>query len=200
MTLTPAQAATLKAAINNTPAWAAYPNTTDGNIDLCKQKLNVTAAPAFKVWQTAVPTDVVMDQIDFTKYSPTATISGSEVEPLLSRKRGWVDEINIKQMTLQNMIGLRQTFNASRATNRASLRDCVIQLPSGALDGNGKPGLTSAGGASGVNVLNVCVRDALEIERVLSTGPQTTGTVTADVMGFEGEITPADVQAARDLP
>lgn len=200
MPLTSVQAATLKAAINNTPAWAAYPNTTDGNIDLCSQKLNVTAVPAFKVWQTAVPTDVVMDQIDGTKYSPTATISGSEVEPSLSRKRGWIDEVNVKQMLMQNLLAFRSTFNASLPNNRAGLRDAVIQLPTGALDGNGKPGLTSAGGASGVNVLTVCLRDAREIERVLSTGPQTTGTVTGDVMGFEGNISPADVEFARNLP
>lgn len=200
MPLTLIQAQTLKAAINNTPAWAAYPNTTDGNIDLCNQVLNKTAVPAFKVWRTEVPTDSILDQIDGTKYSPTATISGSEVEPMLSRKRGWLDEVNVKQMLLQNLIAFRSTFNAARSTNRASLRDAVIQLPTGALDGNGKPGLTSAGGSGGANVLNVCVRDALEIERVLSTGPQTTGTVTADVMGYEGVISPADVQAARDLP
>jgi hypothetical protein len=197
MTLTPAQAATLKAAINNTPAWAAYPNNDDGNFDLAVL-ISKTAVPEFKVWQTAVPTDVVMDQIDGTKYSPTATISGSEVEPLLSRKRGWLDEVNIKQMLLQNLLAFRPTFNASLTNNRAGLRDAVIQLPTGALDGNGKPGLTSAGGSSGVNVLTVCLRDATEIERVLSKGPETTGTVTGDVMGFEGPISASDVAFARN--
>lgn len=197
MTLTPAQAATLKTAIDNTPAWAAYSNNDDGNFDLAVL-ISKTAVPAFKVWQTAVPTDVVMDQIDGTKYSPQATITGSEVEPLLSRKRGWTDEINIKQMLLQNLLAFRPTFNASLPNNRAGLRDAVIQLPSGALDGNGKPGLTTAGGASGVDVLTVCLRDALEIERVLSKGPATTGGVTGDVMGFEGPISASDLAFARN--
>ena len=29
----------------------AYPNTSDGNFDMCAQKLNVLASPAFVVWK-----------------------------------------------------------------------------------------------------------------------------------------------------
>ena len=40
-----------------------------------------------------------------------------------------------------------------------------------------------------VNVLNACTRDAKVIEQVLNTGNQTTGTVTAAIMGYVGDIT-----------
>lgn len=198
MALTSAQKTALKNAINANPAWAAFPNTSDGNFNLAAV-LNQTAAPAFKVWATDVSTERVLDQVDGTKYTPQATITGTEVEPLLSRKRGWLDEINIKLMMLQTLIGFRPTFNAALVLNRGNLRDSVIQIPSGALDGNGKPGLSTAGGASGANVLNVCLRDATEAEKILTTGPQTTGTVTADVMGFEGSLSAQDVQEARSV-
>lgn len=198
MALTLAQKTVLKAAIAGNPTWAAFSNDSDGNFNLA-QVLNQTAVPAFKVWATAVATDRLLDQVDGTKYTPAAIITGTEVEPLLSRKRGWLDEINVKLMMLQTLIGFRPSFNAALALNRGNLRDAVTQIPSGALDGNGKPGLTSAGGTSGANVLNVCLRDATEGEKILTTGSQTTGTVTADVMGFEGSLPPQDIQEARSI-
>ena len=49
--MTPAQLATLKAAILADPVLNAYPNTGDGAYDMCAQKLNIAAAPEFVVWQ-----------------------------------------------------------------------------------------------------------------------------------------------------
>jgi hypothetical protein len=54
MALTSQQQATLKAAILADPTLNAYPNTTDGNFDMCAQKLNVVASPAFTVWKSNV--------------------------------------------------------------------------------------------------------------------------------------------------
>lgn len=54
MALTSAQYATLKAAILADPTLNAYPNTDDGNYDMCAQKLNVAASPAWVVWRDDV--------------------------------------------------------------------------------------------------------------------------------------------------
>lgn len=51
MSLSQAQLATLKAAIAADATLNAYPNTADGAYDMCAQVLNVTASPAFVVWQ-----------------------------------------------------------------------------------------------------------------------------------------------------
>jgi hypothetical protein len=49
--MTPAQLATLKAAILADPVLDAYPLTADGSYDMCAQVLNKEAIPTFVVWQ-----------------------------------------------------------------------------------------------------------------------------------------------------
>lgn len=191
MALTPAQKTTLKNAINGNQTWAAYPNDSDGNYNLA-QALNVTAAPAFKVWRTDAPVDAIIDAITFANYTPNDAVASGDSGDTLHRKNGWLLTVQTKQMNLQLMLQGRQTINASRATLRSGLRDAVILVPTGAGGAN-----TSPGGASGVNVLNACLRNATEAEKILTTGGQTTGTVTADVMGFEGQLSAQDVQEAR---
>lgn len=54
MALTPAQKATLKAAILADPALNVFPNSSDGNFDLAAKLSTEIAAPAFIVWRTLV--------------------------------------------------------------------------------------------------------------------------------------------------
>ena len=54
MSLTPAQNTALKNAINGSPTLSAYPNTLEGNTNMCDQQLNLNAVPAFIVWRTNV--------------------------------------------------------------------------------------------------------------------------------------------------
>lgn len=199
MALTTAQLQTLKTAINaeTDPQFVTY--RTNGQTGLMADWFNAEASPAFSVWRTDARTVDIFDAIDSTKFTPSATITGTEVEPLLSRKRGWIDEVNIKQMVLQNLLAFRETINAAKPNVRGSLRDAVIQLPTGALDGNGKPGLSTAGGANGASVLAVCVRNANRLEKLFaaaSQGSDTTGTTTARVMTVEGQITGDDIVLA----
>lgn len=194
--MTPSQLATLKAAIDATPAWSAIPNNDDGHFALAAL-LNATASPSFSVWRTDANVGAILDAITWANYTPNDAIAGSDTDPLLSVKIGRLLTIQTKQMNLQLMLQGRQTIDASKVNVRAGLRDAVITIPSGASGQN-----TSPGGASGANVLNACVRNATEAERVLATasqGSDQTGTVTARVMGFEGNVSPSDVQQARAL-
>lgn len=59
MALTPQQLQTLKTYINATPELAAWPNNSDGNIEIAKV-LNLDAAPTFTVWRTSVTWDEIM--------------------------------------------------------------------------------------------------------------------------------------------
>lgn len=194
MALTLAQKQTLKAAINGNPTWAAYPQNSDGYADLAAV-LNVTANPAFSVWRSEVPVTNIIDAVTWANYTPNDAVGGSDTDPLLSRKIGWLLTSQTKQMNLQLMLQGRETLNCSKATLRAGLRDAVILVPTGAGGAN-----TSPGGASGVNVLNACTRNATEGEKILAGAAEQTGTVTANVLGFEGNLSGADVQAARELP
>lgn len=194
MALTLTQKQALKAAIDGNPTWAAYQQNSDGYADLAAV-LNVTANPAFSVWRSEVPVTNIIDAVTWANYTPNEAVSGSDTDPLLSRKIGWLLTSQTKQMNLQLMLQGRETMNCSKATLRAGLRDAVILVPTGAGGAN-----TSPGGASGVNVLNACTRNATEGEKILAGAAEQTGTVTANVLGFEGSLSGADVQAARELP
>ena len=195
--MTPEQHAALKAAINANPTWVAFPQTTDGYAALA-QALNAPATPAFTVWRTEAPISAILDAINFALYTPNDVVGGSDTDPVLSRKIGWLLTAQTKQMNLQLMLQGRDRFNAAPPNARGGLRDAVIQLPTGAGGAN-----TSPGGASGVTVLTACTRNATAAEKILATasqGSDTTGGVTARVLGFEGVLSGQDVEAARSLP
>ena len=190
--LTTAQLNALRAAIDANPTWVAFPQNSDGYFGLA-QVLNVRAVPDFKVWRTETPVTSIIDAITWSNYTPNDVVAGADTDPLLTRKIGWLLTVQTKQMNLQLMLQGRQALDCSRANVRAGLRDAVIAVPTGAGGAN-----TSPGGASGVNVLNACTRLATEAEKILAGAQETTGSVTANVLGFEGALSPADVQAARE--
>lgn len=195
--LSQSQLLTLRNAINANPTWAAFPLDGDGPTDLAAA-LNAPATPAFLVWRTDCKSAAITDAINWATYTPTDTISEADTDPAVTRRVARLLMIQVKQMNLQIMLQGRESINTSLPNIRAGLRDAVILVPSGTNGAN-----TSPGGASGVNVLSACVRNATEAERVLATpssGSDTTGTVTARVMGFEGAVSPAQVAAARNLP
>ena len=71
----------------------------------------------------------------------------------------------------------------------------MIAVPAGA-----GGAAVSPGGASGATVLNNCTRLATRLEKLLaatSQGSDTTGTVTARVLGFEGSVNYTDIDNAR---
>ncbi len=197
MALTTAQLQALKTAIVGNPTWNALPNNGDGNFALAAL-LNAPASPASSVWRTDARVSAILDAVDLSKYTPNDAIGDADSGDTLHRKNGRLLTAQTKQMNLQLLLQGRDTLNASPVTVRASLRDAVINLPTGA-----SGAATSPGGASGVNALNACVRNATEAEKVLATASQssdTTGTVTARVLGFEGQVSGQDVETARNLP
>lgn len=195
--MTPAQLQTLKTAINGSGTWSAFPNNDDGNFALTAA-LNQSANPAFSVWRTDAPVADIIDSIDMSKYTPNDTVAGSDSGDTLHRKNGWLLTAQTKQMNLQLLLQGRDRLNCSKPNVRAGLRDAVMQLPTGA-----GGAMTAPGGTGGATVLSVCVRNALEAEKILATasqGSDTTGTVTARVLGYEGAVSPSDVQQSRSLP
>lgn len=192
--MTPAQLTALRQAIDANPTWAAIPNNSDGNYALAAL-LNAPAVPAFNVWRTEAPVNAILDAINWGTYTPSDAIASAD--PTLTQQVGRLLAIQTKQMNLQLMVQGREVINCSRPNVRGGLRDAVIQVPSGA---NGAA--TSPGGANGATVLAQCIRNATEAEKILATASQasdTTGATTARVMGFEGNVSPTDVETARNL-
>ena len=182
--MTPQQQALIKADILASSDMNTLPANSDGSYEIARL-YNLPSTT--DVWRTEAPTRLIFDAIDWSKYTPTDVADATVIftNRLLA--------IQTKQMNLQNMLVGRETIDASRANIRAGLRDAVTALPAGAL---GAP--VSAGGASGVTVLTACVRKANRIEKLLASAGVTTGTVTAGVMSFEGNVSPTDITEARN--
>jgi hypothetical protein len=190
MALTTEQKATLKAAILADPVLNAHPNSLDGAFAIALE-VNKFPTPDFLVWMTNTPVQDVIDAVDGSRYTPSDAIPTTTIE-LSQIYQSRILACQTKQISFQTLVIGRDFINSSKANIRAWLRDSVIQVPAGA---NGA--VLSPGGSSGVTALTACLRKARIIEKLLSTGSATTGTVTGNLLGFEGSISPQDVEAAR---
>lgn len=186
MALTSTQQATLKAAIIADATLNAFPNNGDGASSI-KDLLNAPSSPAVIVWDTNTPVTRVFDSIDWSKYTPTEAADST----ILQTNRSMI--VQTKQMNLQNMLIGREVIDASKSNIRAGLRDAVIALPTGTLGAN-----VTAGGASGVNVMNALTRTATRLEAILAVGTAQTGGVTAGLLTYVGDINYQEVLAARN--
>lgn len=189
--LTPTQYQTLKTFIENNAPYSTIQNDEDGDFAI-RDLLNAIASPAFKVWNPETPVTFILDAVDFSKYTPNDAVpTDTQLNAEVWKARAQASAI--KRDNLWAILDVNNGFvNASKVNVRAGLRDAVIAVPTGA-----GGAATAPGGSNGVNVLNACVRYAKVIEQVLNTGNQTTGTVTAAIMGYVGDITKEDVGIAR---
>lgn len=179
--MTPAQITALRTACFAAPTAFAF---FAGQGDAAGLRSYLNAASGSSAWRTDAPIVGILDAITWANYTPTDAIAASD--PTLTQQVGRLLTIQTKQMNLQLMLQGRETLNCARPNVRGGLRDAVIQLPSGTNGAN-----TSPGGASGATVLAQCVRPATRAEVMLAANSQasdTTGTTTARVLTFEGDV------------
>lgn len=181
MTLTTTQLQTLRAAILSSSDLNSYPSNSDGAFEIARL-LNLTSSPVVMVWKTDTKVSDILDAINWPSYTPT------DVPDLTTAYTNRLLAVQTKQMNLQNMLIGRETIDTSKANIRSGLRDAVIQLPTGP-----SGSLVTAAGVGGSNVLNACTRQARRVEVILAGAPATTGSVTAKLLEFEGEINYQDV-------
>jgi hypothetical protein len=192
MPLTTAQLAALRADIAADPVLSLLPVEGDGSY-IIADAYNLPAVPEARVWDVAVPVRAIMDTFNWAAFTPTDTVPESNVDQAsLQRFLSRMLVIQTKQMNLQLMLQGRDTVDASLANFRAGLRDALVSIPSGV---NGAA--VNGAGGSATNALNACTRPATRAERLFATSQQTTGSVTAWVMGNVGPISYADVAQAR---
>lgn len=191
--LTAAQLQTLKTELTTDPTGQGYPAMiAAGTFSPIVDSLNGYPTPDFMVWRTDTPVTDISDATDWAKFTP---VDAPDLTAIFTN-RALV--IQTKQMNLQTMLlmgGRSGTLDTSKANIRAGLRDAVIQLPAGA-----SGAAVTAGGVSGATVLAACTRKARRIEKVLSTGNATTGSTTANLLGYEGAVSLDDVVTASRLP
>jgi len=191
--LSATQYQTLKTFILNDVVLNAYPNNEDGDYEIML-KMNELATPNFMVWNTETESTDIANAVLWDRYTPSNTnYPVPATDPDISIWRARLQLSQTKRDNLWALLDVTNGFlNASKANIRAALQDAVIAIPTGVGGAS-----VSAGGSNGVNVLTACTRKARLIEKVLTTGAATTGTVTADVMGYVGEIQRQDVEIAR---
>lgn len=186
MALTTDQYTALKNAILADSVLNQLP-ASNANSQTIADAFNAPASPVAQVWSKNVLADRIHNTIDDTKYTPADAPDGT----VLYQNR--TNVILIKQMNLQTKILGRTSLDATQPLLRTALKDATTQVPAGNGGANVNPG-----GAGGANVLGACLRvkTATRFEKLLSTGSQTTGTVSAEVLTYEGDITRDDVQYA----
>ena len=117
MALTSAQYATLKAAILADPTLNAYPNTGDGNTDMCFQKLNVVASPTFIAWKPSVSVESTGQAFNGTELAGLSTANQTRLQTVAQYLAGGYNA---------GLADVRQMFNdiwsgAGGATTRTNL-------------------------------------------------------------------------------
>jgi hypothetical protein len=185
MALTPAQNATLKAAINANPTWAAYPMSGDGYYDLAAQ-LSLEASPNFWVWSTNADVGPVRAAVTWANLTPADAPDGTQQ---------WANrslQCQGKQFNLQMIIPFAGTMNGADANLRAGLTDALTGIRSGAGG--------ASQGAGNVAVLAALTRKAKYIEQILADTTNGNGSTKAlaATMVYEGGCTDVMVQIARN--
>ncbi len=186
MALTTAQLATLKGAVDATPAWAVYPLTGDGFYDLA-QTLNSLASPQFWVWSTDADAGAIRAAIVWANLTPTDAPDGTQ---------SWANrslQCQGKQFSLQIMLSGATSINGADTNLRAGLQDALQGVRSGV------GGAAQDAGWSAVR--NALARRATYVERLLADTAAGNGASRAAsaTLTFEGEVSAEDVSLARGL-
>lgn len=187
--MTPAQitqyTAAVKADILANSDLNAQPVTTDGAFEIARL-YNLPSSPPLLLWDKVASVAAIEGAITRSAYTPNDV---PDVTVIFTNR---ALAIQIKQMNLQAMLSGRTTFDASKLGARTSLRDAVINVPSGTSGAN-----VQAAGASGVTAMTACTRTATRLEKLLAGASSPLGNVTASDAGFEGSVQYNDIIVMR---
>ena len=90
MALTPAQAATLRTAIQADSQLNAFPHTQDGAYAIA-QLLNLTASPSFTVWKTSVSNELIGNAMNGTEVIGLSALQMQRLQLLSAYSNGTQD-------------------------------------------------------------------------------------------------------------
>lgn len=138
MALTAAQATALKAAILATPAWNAFPNSTDGNIDLAGV-LNVIAVPDYIIWRTDVKAGETGDAWVGTDIDGMSALNMQRLQLLLASSPSGVFDMSRsdRRSGFENPFGGTSTTQASRIAMRTAWKRKATAVEKALATGSG---------------------------------------------------------------
>lgn len=190
MALTASQLPALRAAIDaeTDPEFVGY--RTNGQTGLMAQWFNQPGAAV--VWDSRAKWSGVQDAIDYAKYTPAVANMPTDVAGT-NRLLGVLIKLTVQQNML---LGSRDGYLDARDPG---VMDALIDTVTGIQSGVGGA-VTAPGGASGVNVATAATRNASRAESLYPGTDMTKGTITANVLAWEGQISEYDIGAALALP
>ena len=194
--LTPGQVTTLKAFIAADPVMSVIPVTLDGSYDMALL-LNAPAVPAFQVWATNTPVDVIFDAITWANLTPqdaapVAAVPSTPTAAETYAQQLWLSRAILcqsKQFALQILLSGRSSgsVNAAKSKVRDGIQDALVSIPSGAA------GADKAGGWASVQL--ALQRKATVLEKLLAVG--TGSAASPATMAVEGAMDYNDLQGVR---
>jgi hypothetical protein len=176
--MTPAQNALIKTAVLADSTLSAAVAIQDW--PLVAIALNATYAPAYTVWRSSTPAASIADAITWANLTP---VDAADVTILMTNR---VLICQAKQINLQIMLQGRESVTSNKANLRAGLQDALTAIPSGA------NGVSQGAGWNAVKA--AMTRSATYAEKILATGAGTAASPSD--LGFEGQVTGSEVQAA----
>lgn len=144
------------------------------------------------VWNSRAMWSDIQDATDYAKYTPAVVNMPTDVAGT-NRLLGVLIKLTVQQNML---LGSRDGYLDARD---AGVMDALIDTVTGIQSGAGGA-VTAPGGASGVNVATAATRSASRAESLYPGANMTKGTVTANVLAWEGQINEYDIGAALALP
>lgn len=176
MLLTTAQLTTLKTHITASGDLNTFPNDSDGDAAIAAlMNLDSTTGPDagnFWVWKTGLTKREITQDT-----SPDGTT-------FIWNGNGFIGRTTQELISWQELFGISGSVDASRSNIRAAFTDIF----SG----------TGNAAANRAHLLSIARRKASRAEHLFATG--TGSTASPGIMGPQGDLTGANVQAARALP
>lgn len=149
-------------------------------------------ASTFVVWDSRAKWSDVQNAIDYAKYTPAVANMPTDVAGT-NRLLGVLIKLTVQQNML---LGSRDGYLDARDPG---VIDALVDTVTGVQSGVGGA-VVAPGGASGASVAAAATRFASRVEALYPGGDMTKGTVTANLLAWEGQISEYDIGAALALP
>lgn len=217
--MTPAQLATFRTAIlaqtATIPAgqpWSGafvgmavkdIPNSGDGNAATAGW-YNLAANPAYLAWRTDAPRSLFRQLVVLSNYTPSDAVPTGPSTDLTYSNRAFLAQL--KQANLMFVCTGDGTLDASDATLRQTLQDCMRGIPTGAGGSNNDAGWGTGGNPNPARLS--LMRSITNAEKLFSVQGAGTGNqggdarganTNPDVLVFQGAVSASDVNSALNL-
>lgn len=183
--MTPEQITILRAAILAETDPDFVTARQNGQTPLMAAFFNGQASPAWYVWRRTTPTTDIAAAINWASFTPADAPDSTTIYT----NRAML--CSLKRDNLRTLLE-RDSLPTDKLNTRQSLTDALQNVPAGV---GGAP--LDAGWLGADKVKTTIARTVTRAERLYVTGTGTSGTPGA--LGFEGEITDANISAALEL-